>query len=89
MTTDKTKNITLRLSLAEIAALDAYAKAEGVPRTQALRIAIARLLAKKTTAKERTAAERHIGNPVMLEGGKAASKLGKKAANTRHKSLEK
>lgn len=84
MTTDKTKNITLRLTHAEIAALDAYAETEGIPRTQALRIALARLHAKKTTAKERAASERTIGNPDMIEGGEAASALGKRGAKTRH-----
>lgn len=84
MTTDKTKNITVRLSHAELAALDAYAEKEGVPRTQAIRIALARLLAKPTTAKERAASAREIGNPDMLEGGKSAAKLGKKGAAKRH-----
>jgi hypothetical protein len=82
-----TKNITLRLSHAELAALDAYAEREGILRMQCLRIALGRLYAKKTTTKERDASARSPGNPIMIGGGKAASRLGAKAARARHEGV--
>lgn len=84
MATEKSRNITLRLREEEIDALNAYAEAEGIARTQAVRIGLMRLFKKKPTAHELESTERKIGNPIMLESGTEASKLGERGANARH-----
>lgn len=85
MATDKSKTIGFRFRQDEVDSLDAYVEEHGLSsRMQAIRIAIQRLLTKKPTGKEVRDSTREIGNPLMLEGGKEASKLGEKGARKRH-----